>query len=185
MLQGTVSEGRGIILPQKSESPLKKLGWAVSPLHHPSRTHTRYLTRASGIARVHAPNNPPAWLMMPFQEPRAPTDMPFHHLDRISSNDDATKAVFEHFRNMSTCAAVGAAGVWVAGKGDFSSFRGIVTGTIGGTLWFISLCLFNIAIANATHRMRKAGFNKGWSFLLWVFYAYIVVGGFILFAITR
>jgi hypothetical protein len=108
--------------------------------------------------------------------------MPFHYLDRISKDNEATKAVFEHFRNVATAGAVGAAGVWLTKDATFHTFRGIVLCMTGGALWIIALALFQITVTNASHRL---GFSSWWKLILWVFYTWVVLGGLFTYIANR
>ncbi len=102
--------------------------------------------------------------------------MAFHHLDRYARDNEATKAIFEHFRNVITAAAVGAAGAWLTKHAALNSFRGFVNFVSGAMLGFISLGLIWIVITNASYRLAAAGFSKKWALVLW--------GGYCAFAVT-
>ncbi|GJH30234.1 hypothetical protein [Caballeronia novacaledonica] len=102
--------------------------------------------------------------------------MPFF-INRIAADNEATKAVFEHVRNLATSAAVGAAGVWLIKQGSYSTFRGIVSGVAAVLLWMTSLWLMQLAVTNAGNRLKKAGSWNVWINLVWTLYVCVLVSG--------
>jgi hypothetical protein len=107
--------------------------------------------------------------------------MPFF-IDRIAADNEATKAVFEHVRNLATSVAVGAAGVWLIKQGSHTTFRGAASGVAAVLLWMTSLWLMQLATANASNRLKRAGFSKGWMTVVWTLYVCVLVSGLLGFA---
>jgi hypothetical protein len=111
--------------------------------------------------------------------------MPFDLLNKCADSDDATKAIFEHFRNVLTAGAVGAAGAWMAHRGSINSAQGLITHVEGFLLVILSFGLLYLAMTNAQVRMAKAGYG-GWRIrLVSIFYGALVVGGLTTYAVTR
>lgn len=103
--------------------------------------------------------------------------MAFHKLDKYATNNEATRAIFDHFRNIITCAALYAATEWLRLRGNFHSVDGIINYLSGATLGLISTGLAWIAITNASYRLHQAGFSSRSTKLLWFFYCSLAVAG--------
>jgi hypothetical protein len=97
-------------------------------------------------------------------------------LHKYAESDDATKAIFEHFRNLMTAVAVGAAGLWLVQR-PIHGLSDAMDRLAGFALALIAACLFYIAILNASLRMIKARV-RGWRrWLLWGVYAVLAWTG--------
>lgn len=105
----------------------------------------------------------------------------FDFLDEYADDVEATNAIFEHFRNMMTAVAVGAAGAWlirrpITGLGD------LIDRLAGFALAVIAVGLFYLAITNAGVRMKRAGERRWRVWLFGLVYALLAWAGLSTFA---
>ncbi len=110
--------------------------------------------------------------------------MAFHLLDKVALDDDATKAVFEHFRNVGVVATIEVASVWLQRHATYDSLRGLMTALAGGVLQLIVFALLQLVIMNASVRLTRAGFfeKKRLMFALWGIYLALGATGWVVYA---
>ncbi|OAJ57118.1 hypothetical protein A6V36_32305 [Paraburkholderia ginsengiterrae] len=101
----------------------------------------------------------------------------FHYLDKYALDGNATKAIFEHFRNLLTAAAILAAGQWLSKHGMAANVHGLVKQPDGGVLSMIGIGLIVIAVMNAQVKMLWVGYKGLWIVLMWAVHIGFAVGG--------
>ncbi|AQQ20621.1 hypothetical protein [Burkholderia cenocepacia] len=79
----------------------------------------------------------------------------------LSENEDATKAIFEFFRNLATALALVATGMWLINHSDNDQWFHTTLRTICGySILLVAGSLHLLLLNNATHRLTKAGMSK-------------------------
>jgi|SRR6185437_7742960 hypothetical protein len=83
-----------------------------------------------------------------------PTKGPLGFIDRYTRDEAATKAIFEHFRNMMTVVAVGAAGAGLLRRRT-TGLSDLIDHLAGFALAMMAVGLFYLAIRDAGVRMAR------------------------------
>lgn len=97
-------------------------------------------------------------------------------MHRLAKDDNATRALLEHFRNLLTVAALVGAGSWLT-KRPTTDFAGWAAYVQGWILSFIAIHLEYLLVANSAMRLHKAGYNGWWTAPMWFLHGLFVVGG--------
>lgn len=98
----------------------------------------------------------------------------------LISNDDAVKAVFDHFRNLGIAGAVLAAGFWVFANPTTGITR-YMSWASGTSLLIMGVFLFFVADSHGRRKFREANISKILDFFIYIIYA---LGVFMLFVST-
>jgi uncharacterized membrane protein YidH (DUF202 family) len=99
------------------------------------------------------------------------------HLFDKYVNDDKTKAIFEHFRNLLTSGAVMAMGQWLARRLVGAKIDDFLVTLGGSILVMVGIALLLLAVLNAQAKMKKAGFDRKSLAALWAVHSFLVVYG--------
>lgn len=98
------------------------------------------------------------------------------HIAKYAHDDDKTKAIFEHFRNLLTAGAVLGAGQWLSKQP--ANVHGFLIQLGGGVLSLIGIWLILVAVMNAQAKMVRAGIKGVWLVLMWIAHIFFVAYGF-------
>ncbi|ANW50104.1 hypothetical protein N4S61_07495 [Burkholderia pseudomallei] len=99
----------------------------------------------------------------------------FDHIAKYAHDDDKTKAIFEHFRNLLTAGAVLGAGQWLS-KQPVNA-HGYLIQLGGGVLSIIGIWLILLAVMNAQAKMVRTGIKGVSLVLMWMTHIFFVSYG--------
>jgi hypothetical protein len=94
----------------------------------------------------------------------------------FAKDDNATKAIFEHVRNLLTVAALIAAGGWLT-KRPAPDFAGWLAHVQGWAILLVAVYLEGILVTNARIRLTKAGYSGAARTSVWVVHLLFVFCG--------